>query len=180
MLGNGDSTLIVTPTNKTILIDGGNDKIDVLMPYLLDRKIKKIDYIIISHFDSDHCNGLISVLENLDVRKILIAKQSEETEEFKKILAIIKQKNIPLEIVKKNDKLIFDKYVYADILYPENKLLYDDLNNNSIVAKIYYGKFSIMFTGDIQEEAEKEILDNRENLKSNILKIAHHRSEHIN
>ena len=59
MLVNGDSTLIVTPKNRTILIDGGgSNNYDigkkVLMPYLLDRKIKRIDYIIVSHFDDDH------------------------------------------------------------------------------------------------------------------------------
>jgi len=60
-VGQGDCTLVVTPYNKTILIDGGgilNDDFDVgkntLIPYLLDRKIAKIDYIIISHFDQDH------------------------------------------------------------------------------------------------------------------------------
>ena len=60
-VGQGDSTLIKTPSNKTVLIDGGgslNDKYDVgekiLLPYLLDRKVKKIDYMIISHFDQDH------------------------------------------------------------------------------------------------------------------------------
>ena len=55
----GDSTLIVTPNDKTILIDGGGSKTydvgkNTLIPYLLDRKIKKIDYIIVSHFDEDH------------------------------------------------------------------------------------------------------------------------------
>ena len=58
-VGQGDSTLIVTPNNKTILIDGGGSETydvgkNILVPYLLDRKIKKVDYIIISHFDQDH------------------------------------------------------------------------------------------------------------------------------
>lgn len=50
-VGQGDSTLIITPNRKNILIDGGPNTI---LPYLLDRKIKKIDYMIISHFDQDH------------------------------------------------------------------------------------------------------------------------------
>ena len=61
MLVNGDSTLIVTPKNKKIIIDGGGSKKEnynigekILLPYLLNRKIKNIDYAIISHFDSDH------------------------------------------------------------------------------------------------------------------------------
>ena len=59
-VGQGDCSLIITPSGKKILIDGGgsekNDYVGekVLVPYLLDRKAKKIDYIIISHFDSDH------------------------------------------------------------------------------------------------------------------------------
>jgi len=53
-VGQGDSCLIVTPNNKKILIDGGEETPEILVPYLLDRRIKKIDYIIISHFDSDH------------------------------------------------------------------------------------------------------------------------------
>lgn len=64
-VGQGDSTLIVTPLNKTILIDGGgslNKEYDVgkntLLPYLLDRKIKKINYMIISHFDQDHIRAV--------------------------------------------------------------------------------------------------------------------------
>ena len=60
-MGQGDSTLIVTPQNKKILIDGGGSELgdfdvgeNTLLPYLLDRRIKKIDYIIVSHFDTDH------------------------------------------------------------------------------------------------------------------------------
>ena len=93
-VGQGDSTLIVTPKNKKILIDGGEGKTNVLFQYLLDRRINKIDYIIISHFDSDHCNGLIEIIEKMRVENIVMSKQSKESEEYKKILEIIKQKNI--------------------------------------------------------------------------------------
>lgn len=179
MWDNGDSSLIITPTLKTILIDGGNNKIDVLLPYLLDRKIKKIDYIIISHFDSDHCNGLIQILENLKVEKILISKQPQTTQEFKNIIKIAKIKKIDIETIKKDDKLIFDKYVSMDIIYPYQELIYEDLNNNSVVAKLCYQNFSMLFTGDISIEAENEIIKNKINLESTILKIAHHRSKNI-
>ncbi len=58
-VGQGDSTLIITPNNKSILIDGGDFDQNILIPYLLNRGIKKIDYIIISHFDSDHVGRYI-------------------------------------------------------------------------------------------------------------------------
>ena len=61
MCGQGDGTLIVTPLNKSILIDGGGSEFgdfnvgeSTLLPYLLDRGIRTLDYIIVSHFDTDH------------------------------------------------------------------------------------------------------------------------------
>ncbi len=59
-VGQGDSTLIITPQNTKILIDsGGSENYDigeqVLIPYLLSRRITSIDYVMISHFDTDHC-----------------------------------------------------------------------------------------------------------------------------
>lgn len=51
---NGDCTLIITPNHKKILIDGGDGENDTVIQYLLDKRITKLDYIIISHFDDDH------------------------------------------------------------------------------------------------------------------------------
>ena len=113
---------------------------------------------MISHFDSDHCNGLIAVLENLNVKKVIISKQSEMSEEYKNIIEIIKRKNIQVQIVQAGDKIILDKYTYLDILYPDFKIPEKDLNNNSIVCKLNYGMFSMLFTGDIEKEAEKYIV----------------------
>lgn len=145
-VGQGDSCLIVTPSNKKILIDGGEGKVDILLPYLLDRRIRTLDYVVISHFDSDHCNGLIKVIEKLKVKNIIISEQAYLSEEYINIANIINKKKIKVIKVKQGDKLSIDKDVNMDILYPTEKLEYKDLNNNSIVAKISYNQFSIMFT----------------------------------
>lgn len=177
-VGQGDSTLIITPKNKKILIDTGDGKTDLLLAYLLDRKIKKVDYIIISHFDKDHCGALENILINLKVEKIIIAKQAKKVEEFTEIFNKIKERNIKITMIKKGDRLNIEKEVYIDILYPERSLKYEDLNNNSIVCKLYYGVFSILFTGDISTQAEEDIMKLNEKLsnllKSDILKISHH------
>lgn len=60
MLGNGDCAVIQTPRGKNVMIDGGNNQDydygkNVVVPYLLDRKIAKIDFLMVSHFDADHC-----------------------------------------------------------------------------------------------------------------------------
>ena len=187
-VGQGDSTLIVTPTNKKILIDSGGSKSletydvgeNTLVPYLLNRGIDTLDYIIVSHFDADHCNGFIAVLDKIKVRKVIISNQAEICNEYKQILNIIKQKNIPVQIVQKGDKIKFDTLTYIHILYPTENLKFSDINNNSIVCKLIYGNFSMLFTGDIEKEAEDHILNlykDTKILSSNILKVGHHGSK---
>lgn len=160
-VGQGDSCLIITPNNKKILVDGGEGKTDILLAYLLDRRIKTIDYIIISHFDSDHCNGLVEVIEKLKIKNIIISKQAYLSQEYINIANIINKKRINAIKVKQGDKLQIDKDIKIDILYPTEKLEYKDLNNNSIVAKISYNNFSIMFTRRYRESRRKYIKRNK-------------------
>lgn len=191
-VGQGDSTCIVTPKNKVILIDGGGNSKDenydigkqTLLPYLLDKKINKIDYCIVSHFDSDHCGGLMYILKNLKVKNIIIGKQYEEYENYKEFIKIAKDKKINIRVVEAGEKITIEKNLYIDVLWPINRekmVIQNAINNNSLVFKLRYVNFSMLFTGDIEEIAEKEILDNyKENtelLKSTILKVAHHGSK---
>lgn len=187
-VGQGDSCLILTPSNKTILIDGGGSKdseeFDVgkstLLPYLLDRKVSKIDYMMISHFDADHMGSFVTVLQNIKVGKLIISKQVKNSNEFMNIIQIVKNKNIEVVVVKAEDKIHIENNVVLEILYPEKELKFSDLNNNSIVAKLVYGGFSMLFTGDIEKEAEGQILKEYKDtniLNSTVLKVAHHGSK---
>ena len=188
-VGQGDSTLVITPNNKTILIDGGGNKTgydigkNVLLPYLLNKGITKLDYIIVSHFDTDHVGGLLSLMENLKVGQVIISKQGEDSENYQKFNKIIKDKKIKGKVVTKGDKIQIEKNIYFDILWPDNSKLIGEniLNNNSIVCKLCYKSFSMLFTGDIEEIAEREILkqykDNINILNSTILKVGHHGSK---
>lgn len=187
-VGQGDSMLIKTPQGKHILIDGGGDEEydigeNVLIPYLLNKKIKKIDYAIITHFDSDHVKGIFSVLKKLDVKNVIISKQKENSENFQEFFKIIKENKTNVIVVKAKDKFQIEKNIVLEIFWPTENLQISEnaLNNNSIVGKIIYNKFSILFTGDIEEKAEKAILEkyktNKKILNSTILKIAHHGSK---
>ena len=182
-VGQGDSCLIVTPKNKKILIDGGgSDNYDVgkntLLPYLLDRGITKIDYIIVSHFDSDHCDGLNAVVENIEVKNIIISKQCEISEEYVKLIRLANKKKVNIIICKTNDNIKIDKYTNIEILYASESA--KDLNNGSIVCKLNYKDFSMLFTGDIEEVTENEIIEKYEEsnkLQTDVLKVAHHGSK---
>ena len=188
-VGQGDSTLICTPNNKTILIDGGGSENStsfdvgkqILLPYLLDRRINKIDYMMISHFDSDHVGGLLYVLDKIKVRHVIIAKQGQISSNYEQFKKIIKKKKIDVIVAKGGDKIQISKDIYFDILFPENNLIKENvLNNNSILAKFCYKDFSMLFTGDIEKIAEEQIVDLYKNtniLNSTILKVAHHGSK---
>lgn len=188
-VGQGDSTLITTQFNKKILIDGGGSEFgstfDVgektLLPYLLKKKIHKLDYVIISHFDSDHVGGILTILEELNVKQVLIPKQVEYSENYNKFLDIIKKRNIKVKIVGEGNTINIDKNTYLDILWPEEKQITDNvLNNNSLIVRLCYKNFKMLFTGDIEEIAEQKLLqkyENTEKLTADILKVAHHGSK---
>lgn len=187
-VGQGDCTLITTPNHRTILIDGGgsvnSEKYDVgkrvLLPYLLNHGIKKIDLLVVSHFDADHCKGLMAILEKLEVNKLVIGKQKEESEEYKAILEQAKKKKVSIQTVEKGKKLKIEKNLWLDVLYPEEPLKLQGLNNNSLVLKLNYGNFNMLFTGDIEKEAEQKLLTDylgTDTLKATALKIAHHGSK---
>ena len=187
-VGQGDACFIITPKNKTILVDGGGSTSttfdigeDTLLPYILDKGYVKIDYVFISHFDQDHVGGILSILENLKVGKIYITKQGESNENYEKFFKIIKQKKLNVQILEAGDKVMIDSLTF-DILWPiEQKISENILNNNAMVMKLKYKNFSMLFTGDIEKVAEKALLDtykdNLEVLKTTILKVAHHGSK---
>ena len=181
-VGQGDCTLIITEENKKILIDGGgNSNSDVgkniLVPYLLDRGIMKLDYIIVSHFDYDHATGVAQILGKIDVSSIILTRQLEENDIYRHILSIAKEKKIKLIYVKEGDVLKIGG-IKISIIHPENKLMINNpMNNNSIVCKVEYNSFSMLLTGDIEMEAEELILRKNINLKADVLKVAHHGSK---
>ena len=183
-VGQGDSMLVKTVRGKNILIDGGGSKDPdydigekILVPYLLDRRIKTLDYVIISHFDEDHATGVAQILGKIDVSSIILTRQLEENDIYRHILSIAKEKKIKLIYVKEGDVLKIGG-IKISIIHPENKLMINNpMNNNSIVCKVEYNSFSMLLTGDIEMEAEELILRKNINLKADVLKVAHHGSK---
>ena len=187
-VGQGDSCFIITPNRKTILIDGGGSTSstfdvgkDTLIPYLLDKGYTKLDYVFISHFDQDHVGGVLSLLEELKVGQIFISKQGETSDNYEAFLEIVAEKNLKVQEVKMGDKMTIGDVTFH-ILWPtENHIEENILNNNAMVMKLQYKSFSMLFTGDIEEVAEKKMLDTYKNhldmLKATVLKVAHHGSK---
>ena len=131
--------------------------------------------------------GLFEVIDKLNIKNIIIPKQKEESDNYKKIEEHIKKRKINISIIgiENNNiqKLQISKDIYFDFLWPSfnNQINKNILNNNSIVCKLNYKSFSCIFTGDIEKEAENEIIkkycNNLNVLKADILKVAHHGSK---
>ena len=121
-------------------------------------------------------------MEEIKVKNIAVCHQGKNSENYQKYKKIIKEKNIKDIVVKKGDEILIENNLKIKILWPKEKQISENiLNNNSIVLKINYkNNFSMIFTGDIEKIAEKEIINKYKNsnlLKSDILKVGHHGSK---
>ncbi len=115
------------------------------------------------------------------MKNVIIGKQFEDSENYQKFIKIVKERNIKVQVVEAGQRINIEKDLYFDVLWPmsENAISENSINNNSLVCKIVYRDFSMLFTGDIEAIAEKAIFEKYKNtsiLKSTILKVAHHGS----
>ena len=124
--------------------------------------------------------GILYVLEKLKVDNILIGKQFVESANYIEFLKIIKNKNIKTLVA--GEKIKLTNTVQIDVLWPDknSKITENSINNNALVFKLDTNEKTILFTGDIEEETEKVLVQKYKNtntLKSDILKVAHHGSK---
>lgn len=125
--------------------------------------------------------GILTIMEQLKVEKVIICKQVKNSDNYEVFKKIVNEKNIKVIVVKKGDEIFIEKNLKIQILWPKIEQIPENiLNNNSIVAKLIYKNFSMLFTADIEEIAEKQILEEYKYsniLESQILKVAHHGSK---
>lgn len=180
-VGNGDACLIRTPEGINILIDGGPEGKDIVKKLYL-RGVKKLDLVILSHPHSDHIGGLIEVLNEIPINSVLIGNldlsESDQStiEKHNLFLEIINTKQIPLFIVKSKNILRISSKLNLIPIWPEpDNIIYlkENINNQSLVLLLEYENKKILFTGDIEIQAQREILNSLKNPsmnKSNSLK----------
>lgn len=122
-------------------------------------------------------------MQEIKVNNIIIGKQYKSSENYEEFIKIVKEKKINVKIVEEGEKVSIEDNLYFDIIWPfsDNMISDNSINNNSLVCKLNYKNYSMLFTGDIEAIAEKAILKkyskNLNILKSDILKVAHHGSK---
>lgn len=189
-VGQGDCALIKTPCGKVMLVDCGmlsdnyNSGERTILPYLIRQGINKIDILFLTHLHADHIGGLNYLLENIEIDKIIDSGQKTNSDYINESLNLIKEKNVNFvsagegNYIDEIDNLrIYFLFPNENYVTADGKTVDNNLNNGSLVFLLKYGECEILFTGDIEKEAEHYIAVNYGDfIKSDLLKTAHHGS----
>lgn len=182
-IGQGDSSLAEFPYGKRVLIDGGgfyDDDFDagerIIAPFLWKNKIDTIDYIILSHPQSDHMKGLKFIAERFNVKEFWWNGDYSNNSAYTELMETIEKNNIQKTVANASTPAAHINGAKISFLHPpqESSL---DINNNSLVVRIEYKDVSFMFPGDIGQEGEAVLLKTGNALNSTVLKVPHHGSK---
>lgn len=174
-VGQGDSILIETPSNKIILIDGGPPKAGkTVIAYLKSKNIEKIDILIATHPDIDHIGGLPDVMKSIKIDRIIDSGKLHTTRAYLKYINQIRKQKIPVNMAKENERIRLDPMINIQILNSYERM--KNNNQSSIVLKVSYDEVDFLLMGDVEREQEKALLETK-NMQAEIIKIAHHGSK---
>lgn len=172
-VGEADCHLIKYPYNKnTILIDTGKNEYKIkneVIPYLKSIGIKKIDYLIITHGDLDHIGGSITLINNFQVKNVILNKGTF-TDLEKELIKNLNKKKIPYQI--NINKINISNHT----IYLLNNTKYNNENDNSIITYFTYQKYKFLYMGDASITTEDNLLENYNLNNISILKVGHHGS----
>lgn len=184
-VGQGSSTFVQTPSGYTILVDGGGfsdlSTFDtgrfIVAPFLWTKRVRQLDYVVLSHPEADHLNGLVYIVKNFKVNNLIKTTDSRNSTSYSELIQTCKKKNISvwhpgLKAQKLNlgdTRLIFHTASKNEFSH--------NLNENSLVFKLVYQNFSMLFPGDILWRREKRLSHRQDlDLHSKILLSPHHGS----
>lgn len=176
-IGQGDAFLIQTD-NKNIMIDTGDYTSRYLLAAALERlQIRRIDMLILTHAHADHIGNAAYLINNFDVGEVLDNGQASGSRYYRLYRAACTVKQVPCRALTAGDSVALDDDVYFDVMNPPAYETNYSVNNLSVVGKLVYKDFTMLFTGDIESEAESELVFGEAKIDAVVLKAAHHGSK---
>ncbi len=188
-VGQGDCILVRTPKGRNYLIDGGinvppgqarRENRELAYDFLRKKGITRLDGVVVTHPHNDHLGGLIPVLRTYPIGYLLECGAVFNTATFEDMKAICEKRRIKRVAPEPGEVLDWGDELFVQVLHPEKvdkSEEFSALNNMSIVLQIRYGKVSVMLSGDIETEAEQEVMRYGTGIRSQILKLPHHGSD---
>lgn len=183
-IGQGDAVLIKSPTGKNVIIDTGGvqgsyTSFDpgekILVPYLKRQGITCIDLLILTHPHADHIQGAAALAKYAKINLLVISPYFRAYQEGARMADLIGKSGTEIREVAGGEKLMLDENIYIDVISPLKEKMSDE-NNDSLVLKLSYLDFSVLFTGDAEQPVLEQILQNNPELRSDIVKVPHHGS----
>ncbi len=190
-VGKGNAALVSFPDGKRMMIDGGgfpNNYFDVgrmvIAPFLWHRKIMTVDYLALSHPQTDHMNGLCFMARAFDPKEFWYNGDRVNTQGFKNLMEALRKQHVSIKTPAQLQGKMDINGAEIEVLHPAPNGERDaapldgkGLNNRSMVLKISYAGLSILFPGDIEKAGEQALLERAGNrIRSHILLSPHHGS----
>lgn len=170
--GNSDAILILQD-DKSVLIDAGdNDDESLMVNYLNNLEIKKIDYLINTHPDADHCGGLDAVINNFEIGAFFVGNGSSDSQTYTDVINATANKGINPSVPLEESKFELTSNSYIQFF---NTAGGSDSNESSLVTLFVNGEDKFLLTGDAGTETENKILSKMQDV--DVLKIGHHGSK---
>jgi|Deesub1362A_J573_1020465.scaffolds.fasta_scaffold00317_41 competence protein ComEC len=173
-IGDGDSTLIITPSGENILIDTGSPlSVNRLIKYLRSLGIERIDHLILTHPHYDHIGGLFGLIPRLQVGKLYDSGLCNLGDDmYRDYVSVVRQDLSRYRLLQAGESLDIGD-VRIDVINPILPPT-GDPNTDSIALRLTYGEMKVLFTGDMTSVAERRLLKLGVDLRSQVIKLAHH------
>ncbi len=177
-IGQGDSLFIESPTGIQVLVDGGPHRNLIKeISKAVSFYDKHIDMLVVTNPDADHYEGFISLLDKYSVDVVLEPGTANPYPAYGVLEDKIRQKGIQKILARRGQKIDIGGGAYIEILFPDRDVSGLSSNDGSIVARLVYGKTSVLLQGDSTEKIEHYLVSTyNEDIKSTILKVGHHGS----
>ncbi|WP_290812260.1 ComEC/Rec2 family competence protein [Halovivax sp.] len=183
-VGQADATLVVTPSNATVLIDTGHalDDGEYVLDYLEAHGIERIDYLVATHGHWDHIGGHPAVIETYEaeldgVGTLFDPGVAHTTRTFESYLDAVEAHDVPLRVVREGDAVNWDDDLDVSVLNPPDEDRADELNDDSLAFRVEYDEASVLLPGDAEWEAERRMAGTYgDDLDADLYKAGHHGS----
>ncbi len=174
-VGQADAILIKS-LNEFMLIDAGNNAdSNLIINYLEEFNITELEYVIATHPHEDHIGSLDTIINNFEIKNLIMPEISQNTKAFEDVITAIENKGLEITAPKVGEKYTLGNTEF--IIIAPNRLSYgDNINNYSVGIRLICGENSFIFTGDAEAEAESDIINTGISLKADVLKLGHHGS----